>query len=72
MYDVQKHLLSFILMRLGKTAKVFDAAVLQRMYNGIKNYILHSDSNPYKTDLYKHYSYWEKHISLLNKRCLYL
>lgn len=46
-------LLSYILKRLGKIAKVFDDNVLQRMYNGIKNSIIELDdtssANNYKT-----------------------
>lgn len=36
-------LLMFLLKRLGKIAKCFDDNILQRMYNGIKNYIVMLD-----------------------------
>lgn len=44
-YDL---LLSFILKRLGKVAKVFDTNILQRMFNGIKNYIIQLDDESSK------------------------
>jgi len=38
-----KKLLGFLLKRLGDLVKVFDDNVIQRMYNGIKNSIVHLD-----------------------------
>lgn len=45
--DAKKMLLGFLLKRLGKIAKVFDNNVLQRMYNGLKNYIIMNASDEY-------------------------
>lgn len=53
-------LLSFILKRLGKIAKVFDDNVLQRMYNGIKNSIIELD----ETSSANNYKTYENRISL--------
>ena len=43
-HNAHKILLGFIIKRLGKVAKVFDTNTLQKMYNGIKNYIIQGDA----------------------------
>lgn len=45
MVKAHEDLLKFLLKRLGKAAKVFDDNVLQRMYTGVKNYIIQLDEN---------------------------
>lgn len=39
--DSKKILFRFLLKRLGKLSKVFDVNILQRMYNGILNSVIH-------------------------------
>jgi len=39
--DSKQILFRFLLKRLGKLAKVFDVNILQRMYNGILNSVIH-------------------------------
>lgn len=60
--SAKKTLLHFLLKRLGKVAKVFDDNVLQRMYNGIKNYIIMTSG---RDDVeYNYISTFENRITL--------
>lgn len=45
MNNSKKRLFKFLMKNLGKSAKIFDTNILQRMYNGILNSLIQSNDN---------------------------